>query len=626
MTIASEGDGKAGLAQLLSRSRQGRLLKTHLACVSVKLCNNTFDSSMRQCASMRRAVLEALRKKERLHVNPFRLPTDLPKSIVVANLAGDHVMLYETSGYSLIRQFLTVVTVPGKRQLVSGGVDSMAQFADGMVNRCLLLVYSMPPLEDPSAMHWELRSVTVDGGKVLDGARHFARNALEPCFATPTGETTEPALLRAETAALQNNVVAESVDMELDAAEEACPLNGVEKSAWEIVYRNTIEALQADRKQLVSEIRSMSEDRVQNMENERALARKECEKEIAVARTCKLLAEKTVSDAGTELASARKELKSAKVEIQEMKTSMARMELTQDQEKETLKRNRALYEKEKRDMRAAKDRAESRASETLRTAKAEYENLKFDSDARIRRLDKEAVEFKRVEQSRKEMHDKVVACMAGQDAELEVLKARVAECELTIQSRDESVESLHTEACSTNTALKVMKSEIELSESVGRSGYLEWMREGRAMVECRAMVEKMARVSAALVEVQQQLCEEQRENTALKERLSSATRPTTRSREAQTTMTDTSGTADTADTATVGTDTYIDVAQRSKTTQTAAEYSHVDPVNVLEASKRTFEALSQLVAFAQLPPSEYVMQSGVHPPARRCKLVKKDAP
>lgn len=252
MSTASERDRSTGLVQLLSSSRQGRLLTNHLACVSVKLANSTFDSSMRQCVSMRRVVLDALRNQERN--NPFRLPAKLPKSIVVANLAGENVMFYE-HGYSLIYRFLNIVTTPMLRQSVRGGIDAMTKFADDTGNRSLLLVYSMPPLEDPSGMHWELRSVTVDSGKVLDGARHFARNALEPCYGTPTGESTEPALLKAETIALQNHVMAVPVDVEDDATSDS--VSNLDGSTRETVLRNTISALQADRKQLVNEINSM---------------------------------------------------------------------------------------------------------------------------------------------------------------------------------------------------------------------------------------------------------------------------------------------------------------------------------------------------------------------------------
>lgn len=164
-------------------------------------------------------------------------------TIVLANLAGDHIMLYER-GYSLIYKFLNTVTVPGKRRSVRSGIDAMAKFADDMANRSLLLVYSMPPLEEPSALHWELRSLTVDGGKVVDGALHFALDTVEPCCGTPTGETTEPALLRAETAALQNHVVAVPVDVDRDATEDTTegtnPVSSIDRSARETVLRNTI--------------------------------------------------------------------------------------------------------------------------------------------------------------------------------------------------------------------------------------------------------------------------------------------------------------------------------------------------------------------------------------------------
>jgi hypothetical protein len=79
------------------------------------------------------------------------------------------------------------------------------------------------------------------------------------------------------------------------------------------------------------------------------------------------------------------------------------------------------------------------------------------------------------------------------------------------------------------------------------------------------------------------------------------------------------------DMVTIGTDTYIDTAQRSKMTQTDAEDDAPVPFNVADASKRAFVALEQLMTIAHLPPSEYVAHSSNHPPPRRFKLIKQSA-
>jgi hypothetical protein len=522
----------------------------------------------------------------------------MPKSIVVANIAGEHIMLYE-DGYSLIYQFINMVTAPAQRKSVRVGIDSMTKFADDMMKSGLLLVYSMPPLEDFSTMHWELRSVTVNGENVLDGARHFYRNSLEPCFGSPTGYTTEPEILRAETVALQNHCTAVLVDVRETPTTDTSCASVQNTSTRETVLRNTIAALQSDRKQIVSDINAMKAERVDNMERERILARADVEKEIEAARVSRRLADKLTSDARIEIATLRKELEWTSAQLQESKSEITRMELIHSQEDEALKQSIAYQDKEKRDLRANKHRMEKQAMETLRSVKADYDNLKFDSDDRIKTLNAQVEEFKRREQMNKEMHDKVVTCMAGQDAEIDVLKAKVAECTAEMCNRDEAVARLQREVASGKKSIAALKTDMESD------------REKHDTSETLAIV---VRLSGAVTEVQNNLLEAQRENSVLQERLQAATLLTTCSHEAQTVMTDM---------VTTGTDTYIDTVQRSKTTQTDVENESTEPLNVVDALKSTFKAFEQLVDVAQLPRSGYLMQSGVHPPARRCKLVSQ---
>jgi hypothetical protein len=600
MSTDGERGGSAGLLQLLSGSRQGRMLTSHLASVSVKLTNSTFDSAIRQCASMRRCVLDALRNKER----PFGLPSELPKTILVANIAGDVVMLYE-SGYSLLYRIMNVITPPGQRQGVSLGIDTMSAFTTEKSNRTLLFVYCMPPLEEPSAMHWELRSITLDGDKILDGARHFARNFAEPCCGTSTGDTTEPTLLRAETAALKNHVMAVSVDVGSEGTADTSGAVHTDSSSRETVLRNTIAALQADRNRLLAEINTMRDERVQNIEKEKIAARKDVEKEIDAARTAKRLAEKSKVDSGIESGKLQKELTRTKADLKEFKTEKAQMELTHAQEKEGLQRTRALHEKEKRDLRLAKERSEKQFSETIRNLKAELENIKFDNQARIRNMQAESEEFKRKERLNKDMHDKVVACMAGQDAELEVLRSRIEDCEAQLVASREQTQAARAEVESSVTLLAVLKKEVEENESAQKAG------------EEKATLAVVLQMSSKVIVLQEQLLKEQETNVALKRAVNAAKcAPATQStRESQT---------GTSCMVTVGTDTYIDTAQLSKTTQTDPVEDTNEPFNVADASKRAFVAMEQLMAVAQLPPSGYVAQSGVHPPARRY-LIKNPA-
>ena len=271
-------DYSTGLVQLLSGSRQGRALTNHLASVSVKLANGPFDSSLRQCASMRRVVLEGLRN--RASNNLFRLPAVLPKAIVVANLAGEWVLLYE-DGYDLIGQMLNVVTAHAQRSVVRAGVETMINFVKSDSSRLLLLCYCLPAMEDASSMHWELRSVTASDTKVVDGARHFAKNQAEPSCGTPTNAPAEPAIVRAELHALQNHVVAIRVDQGSEpTAETNSTPSGSDTANKELVLRNTISALHAERNKQMAEIRAMRDERVENARRERLEARIDVEKEI----------------------------------------------------------------------------------------------------------------------------------------------------------------------------------------------------------------------------------------------------------------------------------------------------------------------------------------------------------
>lgn len=600
MSTGSERDGSKGLMQLLSGSRQGRVLTNHLASVSVKLSNSTFDSSMRQCASMRRCVLDALRKKDR--ASPFGLPKELPKTIVVANIAGDHIMLYDNNNsYSLLYQFLNVITPPGQRHCVRSGIDVMIAFASEKTNRTLLFVYCMPPLEEPCHMHWELRSVTSDGDKVLDGARHFARNATEPCCGTSTGETTEPTLLRAETAALQNHVVAVSVDVGSEATADTSGAAGVDGSTRETVLRNTIAALQTDRNRILGEINTMRNEQVQNIEKEKITARKDVEREIDAARTAKRLADKQKADSSNEMSKLQKELALARSELNECLRAKAHMELTHAQEKEGLKRTRAIHDKEKRDLKASKERSDKQFNDTIRSTKTELENLRFDSQARIRQMEADSEEFRRKERMNKDMHDRVVACMAGQDAELEVLRSKVKECQVEVDASREVAQQATLDTDLANATIAALKKEAEAAV------------DAKEEVESRATLAVVMQMSAAMVELQGKLEEEQRKNAALNEALvAGETKSSTRAVQTATTCM-----------ATVGTDTYIDTAQRSRTTQTDPEEIIHEPINVVDASKRVFAALEQLFSVAQLPQSEYVAQSGVHPPARRFSISKR---
>jgi hypothetical protein len=514
---------------------------------------------------------------------------ELPKFIFAANLAGDNVMLYE-SGYSLLYQVLNVVTAPEQRQCVRRGVDAMVAFADEKENRSLLLVYSMPPMEEPVSMHWELRSVTVENGEVLDGARHFSRSSLQPCFGTPTSkETSEPTLLRAEVHALQNHIVAVSVDVGADATAET---SSVDTNARETVLRNTISAMVSDRKQMVRQIGAMREERVENAEKERRMAREEVEREIEAARAAKRLSDKIRSEADSKLLTLRDELNLAKSQLKESQTGNALIELAHVQETEDMQRRMEAHDKDKKDLRSSRDRLEKSLSGTIRTMKVDYENLKFDSQNRVSKLEKQASELQRREKMNKEMHDRVVACMSGQDAEIEVLKSKLKE-------RDDEVETLHTEVEKLKSDLGVVHSELEACERA------------REDSESVAKLAVATRTSALVVDAQERLSKAQLENALLKEQLLDSKTRKTCAREAQTTSTQ-------------GTDTYIDTAQRCKTTQTeTGQDTKKKAVSVSEASVCAFEALEQLISAVYLPDSKYVAQSGVHPPECRYKIVKQ---
>jgi hypothetical protein len=199
------------------------------------------------------------------------------------------------------------------------------------------------------------------------------------------------------------------------------------------------------------------------------------------------------------------------------------------------------------------------------------------------------------------MHDKVVACMAGQDAELEVLRARIQECEAALEAGAEAAQTARAEAESSNALLSVLKKEVEEVELAKETD------------EEKATLAVVLQMSSKIIGLQEQLLHEQEANVALKKAVASAksVAATTNTREAQT---------GTTSTATVGTDTYIDTAQLSKMTQTDPEDDVKEPFNVADASKRAFLALEHFMTVAQLPPSGYVAQSGVHPPARRYSI------
>jgi hypothetical protein len=522
---------------------------------------------------MRRCVLDALRNKT--SNNPFGLPNDLPKTIIIANIVGETVMFYE-HGHTLLYKFLDIVTPQHKRQEVLTGVDQMTTFVKEKTNCLLLMVYSMPPLENASSMHWEIRTVTVENSKVLDGARHFALNTPHPCCANPTADTSEPTLQKAETTALKNHVVAVPVNNTefqqcVSMQEDKCTSD---KSKKQDILRNTITALQIDRNRLLNEISMMKSENETSLQNERTLARREVEKEIAAAQLSKKLAEKYKLDCNSQLTSVHNELKDVKAKLKESTTSMARMELMHSHEIETTRRNRTIYEKEKQVLRIAKERAEKTALETTRSVKTQLENLEFDKQTLCKRIANESQHFKRQEAIRAEMHDKLVACMAGQDAEKDVLKARLEEYTLILHNREDEILKLQNELNTTRVCFKATISEV-------------------AALDTDTSLEKQVHITKEMT-----------------------LKHITHTGQTQTTSTNYT---------TTGTDTYIDTAQRSKSTQTLniQPGQQVEPINIMQASEHAFHALQRLVDCAQIPHSPYVITSGVHPPARRSSILKK---
>lgn len=489
-------------------------------------------------------------------------------------------MFYE-HGHELLYKFLGIVTPQHKRDEVLTGVDKMTTFVKEKQNCILLMVYSMPPLENASSMHWEIRSVTVENSNVLDGARHFALNTPYPCCANPTADTSEPTLQKAETNALKNHVIAVPVNDKTEfqqcasTQEDTCSLD---KSKKQDILRNTIIALQTDRNRLLNEISIMKSENETNLQNERTLARREVEKEIAAARLSKNLAEKHKLDCNSQLTSAHNELKDVKAKLKESTTAMARMELMHSHEMETTRRNRTIHEKEKQVLRIAKERAEKTALETTLAVRAQLENLEFDKQTLRKRIENENQHFKRQEAIHNEMHDKLVACMAGQDAEKDVLKARLDEYTLKLQNREDEIRKLQNELNTIRVCLQATTSEV-------------------AAIDTDTSLEKQARMTKKMTP-----------------------KHVTHTGQTQTTSTNYT---------TTGTDTYIDTAQRSKSTQTLNVQSgqrQVEPINVMQASEQAFHALQRLVDCAQIPCSPYVITSGVHPPARKCSIVKKSVP
>jgi seryl-tRNA synthetase len=163
--------------------------------------------------------------------------------------------------------------------------------------------------------------------------------------------------------------------------------------------------------------------------------------------------------------------------------------------------------------------------------------------------------------------------MAGQDAELEVMRARVCELEEELKTQAEK----HADGV--------------VQESRWRAAAED------AEARATAADEKAANATAQLAD-------------ALAKQSTSPTPPTPpapptpRSVEVQT----------------CGTDTYIDTAQLSKATQTDAEEAQREPHSVAEAAKQTYIAFERFAALAQCAPSTYHAQCGTHPPPRRFSL------
>jgi hypothetical protein len=164
--------------------------------------------------------------------------------------------------------------------------------------------------------------------------------------------------------------------------------------------------------------------------------------------------------------------------------------------------------------------------------------------------------------------------MAGQDAEKDVLKARLEEYTLILHNREDEILKLQNELNTTRVCFKATISEV-------------------AALDTDTSLEKQVHITKEMT-----------------------LKHITHTGQTQTTSTNYT---------TTGTDTYIDTAQRSKSTQTLniQPGQQVEPINIMQASEHAFHALQRLVDCAQIPHSPYVITSGVHPPARRSSILKK---
>lgn len=599
---APREDETNGLVQHLARTRQGRMLTSHLANVAAKNAGANFDAASTKCFTMRRVLLTALRDPE--VKAPFSLPRDIPKAMLVANICGDYMLLYNTD-LTFLGQIMTVLAAHGTKRHVQKGFEDIKQFVEQSQDRCAILFYCQPALDEPSAAFWELRTISIAEDKALDGARVFSRGMLTVQPGSPTPAAVDLGVSRAEVSAMQNHLVAVAVE---GAGEPTTETSGPADSNITTVLRQTIAALQADRKKMLAELESYKSQIKEFSVQAKREALSEVDNQIKSAQVQKALAAASETNFRQQQDGLVAKIASLEREVAERKRLFNLLELTTGQELSKFKTQRSLYDTEKRQLSKRAERGEKEAREAEKRKDAELENLRIEKDAKIRSLEREKTELVQKQRMAQEIHDRVVNCMSAQDTEIVHFKSSIADKDKVNLAQLKVIDELRTTIRS-NATLHDTKVTSLSSENAELRRRLQTAND-QSRVSLQESADKAASEVAAL---EVKVKELQALQSQVQERSPEAGVTST---EAQTTMTAVS-------TTTTGTDCYIDTAMLSKACQTEPEKGPPEPTTAAEASRLTFAALEKLVALAQLPPSDYVPQSGVHPPPRRFQMTQK---
>lgn len=515
---------------------------------------------------MRRAVIEALRNRKQ--PNPFSLPSDLPNTIMLANLAGDHVMIYD-HGFEMVAKLIDTLTPAENQMQAKEAIETMVTFAKGESRRSLLFIYCMPPLEEPSAMYWELRSLTVLDDDVLDGARHFDINATSVRHASSTPRDERDSIQNAETRALKDNIVAVEYEHITDAETDETVRHftpQVADGALVTVLRSTILALQTERRKMLGDIKSL-EDKASLCETQsKRDAFLEVNCQVEAAKTQKRIAQQHQNEYTATLRDCRKEIADLKHSMESLSREKSVAELMLSQKEEQSARESEFRDKEKRQLRLRAERAEQEFHSSRRSYSCAQEEFESQRKKYMSEAETKLSQSSERERIQREIHDRTVHCMAAQDAELEVVKSRVQELELDLETaqreHDDTMGKVH---------------------AVHRIG-MELLATG--LKESEGLHTPPLPIAPTSVGVQT---------------LAHGGRSLCARREA-------------TEQHSTGTDTYIDIAQRSKATQTATLNREMTfPTNVYEASEQAFVALRQLTLLAQSTRSGYVQQCRMHP-------------